>query len=81
MELARHKSVASVHDLHIWTLSGSRVALSAHLMVHDLSRWDQTLGELQEMLRERYRIEHVTLQPESAARSAVPLPLPRRGRT
>jgi cobalt-zinc-cadmium efflux system protein len=81
MELARHKSVASVHDLHIWTLSGSRVALSAHLVVHDLSRWDQTLGELQEMLRERYRIEHVTLQPESAAGSAVPLPLPRRGRT
>jgi cobalt-zinc-cadmium efflux system protein len=75
-ELARVDGVASVHDLHIWTLSGSRVALSAHVVVRDLSRWDRTLQQLQGVLRERFGIEHVTLQAESPARAVVQMPLP-----
>ena len=73
-ELARVDGVASVHDLHIWTLSGSRVALSAHVIVRDLSRWDRTLLQLQRVLRERFGIEHVTLQPEPPARAVVQMP-------
>jgi cobalt-zinc-cadmium efflux system protein len=73
-ELARVDGVASVHDLHIWTLSGSRVALSAHVIVRDLSRWDRTLLHLQRVLRERFGIEHVTLQPEPPARAVVQMP-------
>jgi cobalt-zinc-cadmium efflux system protein len=76
LAMAAHEDVASVHDLHIWTLSGSRVALSAHVVVRDLSRWDRTLHELQHLLRERFGIEHVTLQPESAQATAVRVPLP-----
>jgi len=78
--MAAHEGVASVHDLHIWTLSGSRVALSAHVIVRDLSRWERTLHELQDLLRERFGIEHVTLQPASspAAEVRVPVPDPRR---
>jgi cobalt-zinc-cadmium efflux system protein len=75
-ELARVDGVASVHDLHIWTLSGSRVALSAHVVVRDLQRWDRTLQELQSVLRERFGIEHVTLQPESPVRAMVQIPVP-----
>lgn len=80
MEMARHEAVSSVHDLHIWTLSGSRVALSAHVIVRDLSRWNRTLHELQDLLRERFGIEHVTLQPESpaATEARVAVPDPRR---
>jgi cobalt-zinc-cadmium efflux system protein len=82
MEMARHQAVDSVHDLHIWTLSGSRVALSAHVIVRDLAQWDRTLHELQDVLRERFGIEHVTLQPESSPQPVVtvPLPDPRRNR-
>jgi cobalt-zinc-cadmium efflux system protein len=79
--MAAHEDVASVHDLHIWTLSGSRVALSAHVIVRDLSRWERTLHELQDLLRERFGIEHVTLQPETPAPPAVarvPVPDPRK---
>jgi cobalt-zinc-cadmium efflux system protein len=76
MEMARHEAVESVHDLHIWTLSGSRVALSAHVIVRDLSRWDRTLHELQDLLRERFSIEHVTLQPEPPAATVVRVPPP-----
>jgi cobalt-zinc-cadmium efflux system protein len=76
LAMAAHQEVASVHDLHIWTLSGSRVALSAHVVVRDLSHWDRTLHELQHLLRERFGIVHVTLQPETSAASAVRVPVP-----
>jgi cobalt-zinc-cadmium efflux system protein len=76
LAMAAHEEVASVHDLHIWTLSGSRVALSAHVVVRDLSHWDRTLHELQHLLRERFGIVHVTLQPETSAASAVRVPVP-----
>jgi cobalt-zinc-cadmium efflux system protein len=81
-EMARQDGVESVHDLHIWTLSGSRVALSAHIVVRDLAAWERTLPQLQALLRERFGITHVTLQPETPApsevRVSVPLPRPRR---
>jgi cobalt-zinc-cadmium efflux system protein len=80
MEMARHPDIASVHDLHIWTLSGSRAALSAHVVTRDLSRWERTRHELQELVHERFGIDHVTLQPESPAPpvARVPIPDPRR---
>jgi hypothetical protein len=46
-EMAAVEGVESVHDLHVWTLSGSRTALSAHVLVRDLARWDSTLHALQ----------------------------------
>jgi len=80
MAMAGQDGISSVHDLHIWTLSGSRVALSAHVVVRDLAQWEQTLRALQSLLRERFGIEHVTLQPESshATEVRVPVPNPRR---
>jgi len=70
-EMARVGGVVSVHDLHVWTLSGSRTALSAHVVVHSLGHWDRTLAALQERLQEKFGIDHVTLQPESAIRPLV----------
>ena len=67
-EMARVDGVLSVHDLHVWTLSGSRTALSAHVVVRSLQQWDLTLGALQRRLREKFGIDHVTLQPESDVR-------------
>ncbi len=70
-EMAAVDGVESVHDLHVWTLSGSRTALSAHVLVRDLSRWDTTLHALQALLHARFGIDHVTLQPESGTRPLV----------
>jgi cobalt-zinc-cadmium efflux system protein len=64
-EMARTGGVLSVHDLHVWTLSGSRTALSAHVVVRSMAHWDLTRGELQARLHEKFGIDHVTLQPES----------------
>ena len=64
-EMARVDGVLSVHDLHVWTLSGSRIALSAHVVVRSLGQWERMLAELQARLHERFGIEHITLQPET----------------
>jgi len=64
-EMASIGGVLSVHDLHVWTLSGSRTALSAHVIVRSMTHWDRTRGELQARLHEKFGIDHVTLQPES----------------
>ena len=70
-EMARVEGVVSVHDLHVWTLSGSRTALSAHVVVSNLQQWDLMLVALQRRLQERFGIDHVTLQPESGTRPLV----------
>lgn len=68
--------VRSVHDLHVWTLSSKRIALSAHIVIDDLQSWPHVMHDVSHLLDERYDIEHVTLQPESTARSEVVVSLP-----
>jgi cobalt-zinc-cadmium efflux system protein len=70
-EMARVDGVLSVHDLHVWTLSGSRIALSAHVVVRSMGHWERALLELQGRLHEKFGIDHVTLQPESTTRPLV----------
>jgi cobalt-zinc-cadmium efflux system protein len=61
--------VTSVHDLHVWSLTAERIALSAHVVVEPLDNWPATLERLRSLLAQRYGIEHVTLQPESGGRA------------
>jgi cobalt-zinc-cadmium efflux system protein len=62
--LARQRGVTDVHDLHIWALSTTSVALTAHLVVPDRESDDALLGSLTPILKERFRIDHATLQIE-----------------
>jgi cobalt-zinc-cadmium efflux system protein len=64
-EMASVGGVVSVHDLHVWMLSGSRMALSAHVVVASMAHWERTRRDLQSRLHEKFGIDHVTLQPES----------------
>jgi cobalt-zinc-cadmium efflux system protein len=64
-EMASVGGVLSVHDLHVWMLSGSRMALSAHVVVASMVHWERTRRDLQSRLHEKFGIDHVTLQPES----------------
>jgi cobalt-zinc-cadmium efflux system protein len=64
LAMAATDGVVSVHDLHIWSLSASRNALSAHILVRHMGEWPSVLARLQGTLERDYRIEHVTLQPE-----------------
>ncbi|WP_078120479.1 cation diffusion facilitator family transporter [Thiosocius teredinicola] len=56
--------VVSVHDLHVWSLSANRTALSAHLVIHDMADWPNVLDQMRRMLADTFDIDHVTLQPE-----------------
>lgn len=58
--------VSAVHDLHIWGLSTTDTALTAHL-VHDRSDADALLAEAQGVARSRFDISHTTFQLESGA--------------
>lgn len=64
LRMAQVEGVISVHDLHIWSLSSQRAALSAHIVLHNLEDWDRVLPEMLAMLRKEFKIEHATLQPE-----------------
>ncbi len=57
--------VLALHDLHVWALAPSFVSCSAHVEVETMQGYDRQLIELTAMLRERYGIRHVTLQPET----------------
>ena len=56
--------VTDVHDLHIWALSTTSVALTAHLVVPDGQGDQALLTSLTPMLKRRFRIDHATLQIE-----------------
>ncbi|MBK7565473.1 MAG: cation transporter [Propionivibrio sp.] len=71
--LAAVPGVSSVHDLHIWTLSSNRVALSAHLVVETLASWSEVLAAAQHVLAHE-GIAHATLQPELATQTVRWLP-------
>ena len=62
--LAQVTGVASVHDLHVWSITSGQVALSAHLEIDSLAAWPRILADAREVMRGRFGIDHVTLQPE-----------------
>lgn len=57
--------VRDVHDLHVWTLTSGKEAMSAHVLVEDLSDGQHILKDLQALLLERFGIDHTTVQLES----------------
>ncbi|GGB86790.1 cation diffusion facilitator family transporter [Pseudoduganella buxea] len=64
--------VVSVHDLHVWDMAPGEPALIGHVEVRDLQQWPHVLASIRAMLREKHRIEHVTLQAEVAGRQGRP---------
>jgi cobalt-zinc-cadmium efflux system protein len=56
--------VSSVHDLHIWGLSTTEPALTAHLVLDNMKHSNQLLEKVQKELHDNFGIEHTTLQIE-----------------
>jgi len=56
--------VTAVHDLHIWAMSTTEVALTVHLVMAEAPRGDLFLHEVGDVLRERFGIGHATTQIE-----------------
>jgi cobalt-zinc-cadmium efflux system protein len=64
--------VASVHDLHVWSLSSARPALAAHVLVADGAGDAAAVRtDVATVLRDRFGLHHVTLQMETEACAGV----------
>lgn len=63
-ELSKIEGVLKIHDLHVWTLSSGNIALSAHVNIHEISRWEIILNQLTKSIENEFHIHHITLQPE-----------------
>ena len=58
--------VTDVHHLHIWGLSTTEVALTAHVVVAQPERNNALLSQIRDELRHRFGIHHATIQLETA---------------
>ena len=63
--LAALPGVTALHDLHIWAMSTTEVALTAHLVMPAGHPGDDFLHDLSQMLEHRFAIGHVTVQIET----------------
>lgn len=58
--------VQAVHDLHVWTITSGREALSAHVIHAEMISQPLLLKELRIKLNERFGVNHLTIQMETA---------------
>jgi cobalt-zinc-cadmium efflux system protein len=63
--LASFDGVTAVHDLHVWPMSTTETALTAHLVMPGRPASDTLLRELADSLETRFGVGHSTLQVES----------------
>jgi cobalt-zinc-cadmium efflux system protein len=57
--------VQCVHDVHVWTVTSGFLAMSGHLSVKDAGSYGRALVAAQDMLRERFGVDHATIQVET----------------
>lgn len=63
--LAEVEPVTDVHHVHVWALSSSRYALSAHVVVPPDTDPNAVIATCRGLARDRFGIEHVTIQVET----------------
>jgi cobalt-zinc-cadmium efflux system protein len=62
------KGVEGVHDLHVWTISSGRDALSVHITHGDGIVHSELLGLVRDGLQTNFGIDHLTIQMETPER-------------
>lgn len=63
-DLESLEGVIDVHDFHLWTLTSGMEVASAHIRVGKHVDAQVALGGAKQLLKERYRVAHATLQVE-----------------
>ena len=69
--LEQTQGVLAIHDLHIWGLSTTEVALTVHLVVDSFEKTDQILAQICTDLKSQFQIDHPTIQFESSTSSQL----------
>jgi cobalt-zinc-cadmium efflux system protein len=68
--------VRRVHDLHVWTLTSGREAMSAHVVVGDVRESERLLEALHAVLHTRFGIDHTTIQLETEPPAVLQIKAP-----
>lgn len=69
--IAGTHGVVEAHDLHVWTITSGLPALSAHLVIRAGHDQAEIRGAVEEMLHERFGIEHTTIQTDRDAATGL----------
>ncbi|HEY7421520.1 MAG TPA: cation diffusion facilitator family transporter [Gaiellaceae bacterium] len=69
--MASHQGVVEVHDLHVWEVTTEFPTLSAHVLVEPGADCHGIRRELEALLRDRFGLDHTTLQVEHAPAKLV----------
>jgi len=69
--LAAHAAVRDVHDLHVWEIGTDMPSLSAHVLVARGVDCHAVRLELEQLLHERFHIDHTTLQVDHVRESPL----------
>ena len=64
MALSELDGVDAVHDLHVWPLSTTETALTAHIVTAQADYPDGLLESARNLLHDRFHIDHCTIQVE-----------------
>ena len=62
------EGVSKVHDLHVWAVTSDIFTLSAHAVVENGGDFHEVLNGIEDTLKERFNIEHTTIQLEIESR-------------
>ena len=62
------EGVSKVHDLHVWAVTSDIYTLSAHAVVENGGDFHRVLNGIEDTLKERFNIEHTTIQLETESR-------------
>ena len=70
-EMLKVAGVRGVHDLHIWTITSGRHAVTAHVVIDEMKGGPGILRDLRVMLAERFGLTHSTIQLEDSSLPTV----------
>jgi cobalt-zinc-cadmium efflux system protein len=69
--LLEYDQINSIHDLHVWPMSTTEIALTVHLLVDDDRLDNELIGRLQQDLHDQFGIGHSTIQMESSRSDCI----------
>lgn len=73
--MAAIDGVQDVHALHLWRMQEHRVALQAHVVMHEGAQMDALRTRLKSTLEDRFGLTHVALELETAGAACIDPPL------
>lgn len=72
--------VCAVHDTHVWTISDGFDAVTAHVVLDGSRHGTEVVADGARLIWERFRIDHVTLQPEAPRPGLVRIRIPKQSK-